>query len=137
MKNIKELCDIIREIAFDIHVYFGNGYLEKIYENALVNRLRKKGFLVQQQYPLHVYDEDGTLVGEYFADLLIEDCLIVELKVSQQLSEMHEAQVLSYLKSTKINDALLINFGSFKFQVRKFALSNKNKEATVHGVHHS
>lgn len=60
MRNIKELCNIIGEIAFSIHVYFGTGYLEKVYENAFLNRLRKKGFLVQQQYPLHVHNEDGT-----------------------------------------------------------------------------
>ncbi|HLB32803.1 MAG: hypothetical protein A3F67_07475 [Verrucomicrobia bacterium RIFCSPHIGHO2_12_FULL_41_10] len=127
MKNIKELCAIVRETSFAIHVYFGNGYLEKVYENTLTSRLCKQGLVVQQQYPLHVYDEDGTLVGQYFADLLIEDSLIVELKACQQLTDIHTAQVLSYLKSTKIKDALLINFGSYQFQIRKFAWSQKSK----------
>ena len=68
MKTINELCDLVRETAYAIHVYHGHGHLEKVYENALVNRLRKAGVEVAQQHPLNVYDEDGTLIGEYFAD---------------------------------------------------------------------
>jgi GxxExxY protein len=66
MKTIKELCDIERENAFAIHLYHGHGHLEKVYENALANRLRKAGIDVKQQHPLSVYDEDGALIGEYF-----------------------------------------------------------------------
>lgn len=120
MEDIKELSNLVREVAFAVHCYLGNGFLEKVYENALISRLQKRGVSIQQQYPLHVYDEDGTLIGEFFADLLVEECLIVELKACKQLTEIHEAQVLNYLKSTKIKDALLMNFGSYKFEVRKF-----------------
>ena len=81
--DINRLCDVVRETSFAIHKYHRNGHLEKIYENALMNRLRKQGLKVEQQFPLTVYDEDGTVLGEYFADLFIEGCLIVELKACQ------------------------------------------------------
>ena len=81
IKEIKRLCDLIRETSFNIHNYLRYGHLEKIYENALVHRLRKKGLDIRQQYPIKVHDEDGTLLGDYFADILAENQLIVEIKV--------------------------------------------------------
>jgi GxxExxY protein len=120
MRNIKELCDAVRQVAYDIHVYHGHGHLEKVYENALVHRLRMAGLEVKQQSPLKVYDEDGTLVGEYLADLLIEGMLIIEIKTAKALAPEHEAQILGYLKSSHIHDGFLINFGSYKFEIRKF-----------------
>jgi len=128
MKTIKQLCDLVREIGYAIHVYHGNGHLEKIYENALANRLRKAGIEVKQQHPLNVYDEDGTLLGEYFADLLVDGRLIVELKACRTTTEEHVAQVLGYLKSARIEDGLLINFGSYKFQIEKFVLSHPSQK---------
>jgi len=124
LKTILELCDIVREISYAIHLYHGHGHLEKVYENALANRLRKAGLEVKQQHPLNVYDEDGTPIGEYFADLLIEDRLIVELKACRALADEHTAQILGYLKSSKIEDGLLVNFGSYKFQIKKFVMSS-------------
>ena len=76
-----KLCDIVRETSFAIHNYLRHGHLEKVNENALAHRLRKQNIKVEQQFPLKVYDEDGTILGDCFADLLIEDQLIVELKV--------------------------------------------------------
>jgi len=124
MKGIKELCDQIRQTAYDIHVYHGHGHLEKVYENALANRLAKAGLKVKQQYPINVLDEDGSLIGEYLADLLVEDRVIVELKTARNLAPEHEAQVIGYLKSSRLEHGLLINFGSYKFQLRKFAWSD-------------
>jgi GxxExxY protein len=121
MESIKSLCDRVREIAYQIHVYHAHGHLEKVYENALANRLRKAGLAVEQQHPISVFDEDGTLIGEYFADLLIEGCLIIEIKTAKTLAPEHEAQILGYLKSSRKEHGLLINFGSYKFQIRKFA----------------
>jgi len=72
---------------------------------------------------LTIYDEDGTLIGEYFIDLLVEDCLLLELKACEQLNNEHKIQILGYLKSTSIKDGLLINFGSYKFQIRKFVVN--------------
>jgi GxxExxY protein len=123
LNNINELCDIVRATAFAIHAYHRNGHLEKIYENALVHRLRKQGIKALQQQPLIVYDEDGTVLGEYFADLFIEDCLIVELKAVRQIADEHVAQILGYLKSSRIETGLLINFGAPKFYIKKYLMS--------------
>lgn len=121
MVTISDLCDEVRETAYAIHVYLGHGHLEKVYENALMNRLKKAGIDVKQQHPVSVYDEDGTVLGAYFADLLIDDRLIVELKACRSLAPEHIAQILGYLKSARIEHGLLINFGSYKFEIRKYA----------------
>lgn len=121
--KIFKLCDLIRETSFAIHNYHKQGHLEKIYENALANRLRKQGLKVEQQFPLKVLDEDGSILGEYFADLFIEDCLIIELKACQTLTDEHIAQILGYLRSSRIEHGLLINFGAPKLQIKKYVLS--------------
>jgi GxxExxY protein len=123
MKDIKELCALVRQTSYDIHVYHGHGHLEKVSENALAHRLRKAGLDVKQQHPIKVYDEDGTLIGDYNADLLVDGWLIVELKTAKALADEHAAQVLGYLKSARLEHGLLINFGSYKFELRKFAWS--------------
>lgn len=130
MKDIKMLSDQIRQIAYDIHVYHGHGHLEKVYENALAHRLQKAGLEVKQQHPIKVYDEDGTLIGDYLADLLVEGELIIELKAAKTLAPEHEAQILGYLKSARLEHGLLINFGSYKFEIRKFAHSANQSQGT-------
>jgi GxxExxY protein len=90
----------------------------------LAHRLRKLGLAIQQHYGLNVYDEDATLLGEYIADLLVEDCLIIELKAVRQIAHEHVAQVLGYLKSSRKEHALLINFGSYKFEIRKYVMND-------------
>lgn len=120
MRDIKVLCDQVRQVAYDIHVYHGHGHMEKVYENALAHRLRKSGLNVRQQDPIKVYDEDGTLIGDYLADLSVEDVLIVELKTAKALATEHEAQIMGYLKSARKEHGLLINFGSYRFEIRKF-----------------
>jgi GxxExxY protein len=122
MKTIHELCDLVRETAYAIHVYHGHGHLEKIYETALVHRLRKAGLRVDHQCPLQVFDEDGTLFGEYFADVLVEGVLLVELKACKCLANEHTAQLLGYLKSARRHHGLLVNFGSYKFEIKKYVL---------------
>lgn len=87
--EIKELCDRVREISYDIHLYHGHGHLEKVYENALAHRLRKAGLRVEHQHPITVYDEDGTVLGDYFADLFVEDQLVIELKTAKALAPEH------------------------------------------------
>ena len=123
MNDVKTLSDQVRQIAYEIHVYHGHGHLENVYENALAHRLRKAGLRVTQPHPINVYDEDGTVIGEYFADLLVEGQLIIELKTAKALAPEHEAQIIGYLKSTRPEHGLLMNFGSCKFQIRKFAWS--------------
>jgi GxxExxY protein len=131
MKSVNELCDVIRQTAYDIHVFHGHGHLEKVYENALANRLRKAGLIVQQQCPITVRDEDGTIIGEYFADLLIENHLLIELKAAKQIVPEYIAQVLGYLKSIRLEHGLLINFGSYKFEIKKYARAERPRAATV------
>ena len=123
MRTIFELCDLVRETAFAIHVFHGHGHLEKVYENALAHRLRKLGLKVAQQHPITVFDEDGTIIGEYLADLFIEDRLIIELKAARAIAAEHTAQLLGYLKSSRIEHGLLINFGSYRFEIKKYVFS--------------
>ncbi len=120
MRTVFELCDIVRETGYSIHRFHGNGHLEKVYENALVHRLRKRGLTVLQQHPIRVSDEDGTILGDYFADLFIENIFVVELKAAKAIADEHIAQMLGYLKSSRIGHGLLMNFGSRKFQIKKF-----------------
>lgn len=91
---INQLCDVVRETSFAIHRFHRHGHLEKIYENALVNRLRKQGLVVHQPHPLSVFYEDGTLLGEFFADLFVENRLVVELKAVRSVADEHVAQLL-------------------------------------------
>lgn len=121
---IYKLYDAIGSIAHDIHLYHGNGHQEKVYENALRNRLIKSGWSVQQQYPITVFDEDGSVIGTYFSDLFAENFLIIEIKAVKAIAPEHETQVMGYLKSGRIEHGLLINFGSYKLEIRKFAVSN-------------
>lgn len=78
------------------------------------------GFDVEQQVPITVYDEDGTIIGEYVADLQVNSSLLVELKAVKVLTKEHEAQLINYLKATKKKHGVMINFGSSKFEIRKF-----------------
>jgi GxxExxY protein len=121
-KDILKLCDAIRQIAFDLHVYLRHGHLEKVYENGLAHRILKAGFNVVQQHPLQVRDEDGVVLGNYCADLFVEDCLIVELKACKALVAEHTGQVLGYLRASGQRDALLINFGYPKIEIKKLKL---------------
>ncbi len=117
-----QLCDIVRQTSYDIHVYLGHGLFEKVYENALTHRLRKLGVEVIQQHPIHVYDEDGEPIGEYIADLLVANRLLVELKTVRVLNPNHESQIMGYLRATRVEHGMLINFGSACFQMDKFVL---------------
>jgi len=122
-KDIFVLCDLVRETSYSIHQFLKHGHLEKVYENALANRLVKKGLKIKPQYPLQVLDEDGTVLGHFSADLLIEDCLLVELKACKTLANEHVAQLLGYLRGCRVEHGLLLNFGAPKLEIKKYALS--------------
>jgi GxxExxY protein len=96
----------------------GSGFVEKVYENALAHELRKDGLKTTQQSPIEVV-YDGVLVGEFLADILVEDVVIVELKVVRAFDNAHLAQGLNYLKATGLNVCLLFNFGTQRVQVRR------------------
>jgi GxxExxY protein len=131
-EGIEKLCALVRETAYAIHVYHGHGHLEKVYENALAHRLRKAGVHVLQQQPIRVLDEDGTELGFFVADLLVAGSLVLEVKAAKSLADEHIAQILGYLKSARMEHGLLINFGCYKFQIRKFIMTSKaQSESTV------
>jgi GxxExxY protein len=121
---IFKLCDIVRETSYALHGYLRHGHLEKVYENGLVHRLRKSGIDVQQQFPLQVRDEDGVVLGDFKADLLVKNELVVELKAVKTLASEHVAQLLGYLRSSGKEHGLLVNFGAPKLEIQKFALSS-------------
>jgi GxxExxY protein len=121
--SIFSLCDVIRETSFEIHKYLRSGHLEKIYENALAHRLRKKGFRVKQQDRLKVFDEDGTVLGLLKADLFVDSRLICEIKGCNSLVDEHVAQLLGYLRASRIEHGLLINFGAPRLQIKKYILT--------------
>lgn len=119
----EDLTGLIRQTAFEVHEYFGNGFLEKVYENALAHRLRKRCLPVGQRIPVKVRDEDGTIVGDYEVDLLVKECVLIEIKAVKKLAPEHVAQVLNYLKATGIEVGLLVNFGSYRFELKRFVNS--------------
>ena len=121
---IFKLCAQVRETSFALHRHLRHGHVEKVYENGLAHRLRKQHLPVIQQHPLNVLDEDGTLLGEFFADLFVDQHLVIELKAVRTLVDEHVAQLLGYLRASRIEHGLLINFGSPKLEVRKYALSD-------------
>lgn len=118
------LCDRVCEARFSLHKHLRHGHAEKVYENGLAQRLRKQSLMALQQHPLHVFDEDGTLLGEFFADLFVDSRLIVELKACRALVDEHVAQLLGYLRAARMEHGLLINFGSPRLEIRKYAFSD-------------
>jgi len=106
----KELSYKITGLAMKVHGQLGYGFLEKVNENALSILLRREGLKVQTQHPITVHFE-GEVVGQYFADMLVEDKILLELKVAERISSRHMAQTLNYLKATNLKLALILNFG--------------------------
>jgi len=105
--------------AFKVHNTLGAGFLEKVYENALQIELIKLGLEVKQQEPIRVYYE-GQVVGDYYADLWVENQIVVEVKAVQALSKEHEVQLVNYLTATGVDTGLLLNFGPSVQVKRKF-----------------
>ena len=129
--EVKRLCDLIRETGFALHRHLRSGHLEKVYENGLMHRLTKHGLHVSAQHPLKVYDEDGTVLGDYYADLFVENFLVVEIKACKSIAEEHVAQLLGYMRASGMEHGLLMNFGAAKFEVRKYILTRGDGAARV------
>ena len=121
--EILTLVSIVRQTSYDVHRYLRSGFTEKIYENALANRLRKRGIRAEQQQCIRVFDEDGTLLGLFRTDILIEQHLICEVKSCIALVDAHTAQLLGYLRATRLQHGLLINFGAPKLELKKYILT--------------
>jgi len=105
--------------AYKVHNKLGAGFIEKVYENALRIELDKLGFKIKQQEPIAVFYE-GSLVGKFYADLWIDDRLIIEVKANVNLAKEFEVQLVNYLAATGVDDGLLINFGLSVQVKRKF-----------------
>ena len=117
-----ELNDITYEIrgaVFKVNKILGSGFLEKVYENALQIELKNRGLHAASQVPLKVTYKD-QIVGDYFADIVVENMVLVELKAVGKLSRIHEAQLLNYLKATGIQVGLLINFYHPKVEIKRY-----------------
>lgn len=122
----KELSEKIISAFLKVYNILGYGFLEKVYENALIIELRNNGLEVVNQYPTPVYYLHKK-VGDYYADLLIDDKIIVELKAVENLLKEHECQLITYLKATKYEVGLLLNFGK-KPEIKRRVYTNDLKE---------
>ena len=124
--NIDKLCYDVIGAAMRVHQHFGEGYLEEVYKNALIVELEELGYSVASEVAISI-DYHGIRVGDYRADIVVEDCLIIELKAVSILHRRHEAQLVNYLVSTGIDNGLLLNFGAtslqYKHKYRKYQSS--------------
>jgi GxxExxY protein len=114
----EELTGSILEACFEVIKELGAGFLESVYEKALLIALRQKGISARAQVPLSVRFRD-EIIGEFFADILAEEKVIIELKAVRALNPVHQAQLINYLKATGIEVGLLINFGNPKLEYRR------------------
>ena len=113
-----DLCGQVIGAAMRVHSALGAGFLESVYQNALILELQKLGLKVDAQRPITVR-YDGQVVGLFTADLLVDDALIVELKANQLLAKAHEVQLVNYLVATGINEGLLLNLGAERLEYKK------------------
>ena len=117
----KDLSYKLVGLAMKVHSTLGYGFLEKVYENSLMVLLRKEGIQAEQQYPIEVRFEDET-VGSYIADIVVDNKIILELKAVEQISDIHRAQTLNYLKATGYHLAIILNFGKQKLEYERLVL---------------
>ena len=120
--DINEITYEINGAVFEINRVLGSGFLEKVYQNALMVELESRGLKAESQVPIKVLYKDNV-VGEYIADILVEEQVIVELKTVESLEKIHEAQLLNYLKATGIHLGLLVNFRHQKAEIKRLVLN--------------
>ena len=120
----KDTTDIILKSFYKVYNNLGYGFLEKVYENALLYELRNHGLDCEKQKPIKVYYEQ-IQVGEYYADIIVNECIILELKAAESIAEEHEFQLINYLKATEIEIGLLLNIGKNPEFKRKIFTNNK------------
>ena len=121
----KELSESILKVLYDVYNELGYGFLEKVYQNAMYLELKSLGFKVEPQRQIKVYYKN-EVVGDFFADLLINDVIILELKACDSLVKSHYVQTLNYLKATNIEIGLLLNFGE-KPEIKRLIFTNNRK----------
>jgi GxxExxY protein len=123
-----DLCGRVIGAAMTVHSTLGPGFLESVYQNALIWELRKNGFKAEAERPITVRC-DGEVVGAFAADVLVNDKVIVELKVGLALAKVHEVQLVNYLVATGLDEGLLLNFGAERLEFkRKFRLPKQDEE---------
>ncbi len=121
-----DITAIIIKAFYNVYNQLGYGFLEKVYENALLIELRKSGFECIAQYPVEVY-YDNSKVGFYIADIIVNCCVIIEVKAAEAICEEHEAQLVNYLRATDIEVGMLVNFGKkADFKRKVFSSEFKN-----------
>ena len=125
--EINDITYAINGAVFEVNNILGPGFLEKVYENALLAEFKRRGLKAKNQVPISV-SYKGEVVGEYFADLLVEDKVIVELKTVENLDRTHEAQLLNYLKATELKVGLLVNFKHKKADIKRMVLNLPDDE---------
>ena len=124
--NINDLTYQINGAIFEVNSILGPGFLEKVYENALLVEFEERDLKVENQVPIAVKYKN-QIVGEYIADLLVEKTVIIELKTVERISKLHEAQLLNYLKATGLHVGLLVNFKNTKADVKRMVLNLKEE----------
>ena len=124
--DLDDLTYAIRGAIFEVNRNLGQGFLEKVYENALMFELRNRGVKAEAQVPIRVNYKD-TVVGEYFADIVVDDRVIIELKTVERIDRVHEAQLLNYLKATGFKVGLLVNFKNAKADIKRLVLDLEEK----------
>ena len=125
----QDITDKIIKAFYVVYNELGYGFLEKVYQNALVLELTAMGMACEKQKPIKVYYNEQT-VGEYFADIIVNDCIILELKAAETIVEEHEYQLINYLRATEIEVGLLLNFGR-KPQFRRKLFTNDLKKLNL------
>jgi len=125
----KELTEKIIKIFYSVYNKLGYGFLEKVYENAMMIEFRRESIPAISQSPIKVFYE-GETIGEYYADMLVDNKVIVEIKAAKRLIEENEAQLLNYLKATDIEVGLLLNFGT-KPDLKRKAFDNSRKQLSA------
>ena len=119
--RLNKITETILGVSFAISNGLGCGFLEKVYENALAKGIQKKGLNAKQQHPIKI-SYDGDVVGDYIADILVEDLVIIEVKAVKALEDIHSAQCINYLKATGKPVCLLLNFGKPRLEYKRFRL---------------
>jgi len=120
--DINDVTYAINGAVFEVNRVLGPGFLEKVYENALLVELRKQGLKAESQVPIKVSYKENA-VGDYIADILVEKMVIVEIKTVEKLDKIHEAQLLNYLKATGIQVGILVNFRHPKAEIKRMVLN--------------
>jgi len=122
----KEITEKVIKAYYKVYNTLGYGFLEKVYENAMAIELSNMGFDIKCQYPIIVFYE-SKIVGEYYADIVVNNIIVIELKASSALLEEHENQLINYLKATEIEVGLLMNFGK-EAEYKRKVFMNKIKK---------